>query len=94
MIRLSSGNFGDWADTLISLLHFLGHFLGHALAEMGCSWSAMVLVQVVHVRWQPHEYQDPRFSSRTLHCNKMISYYFHYSVNLNLSPLNTEAEQQ
>lgn len=90
MIRLRSGNFGDWDDTLISLLHFLGH----ALALMRCSWSAMVLVRVVHVKWQPHEYQDPRFSSKTLHCNKMINYYFEYSVNFNLSPLNAEAKQQ
>ena len=54
----------------------------------------MVLVQVVHVKWQPHEYQDPRFPSRALHCNKMINYHFDYSVNLNLSALNVEAEQQ
>ena len=34
--------------------------------------SAMVLERVVHVKWNPHDVQGPKFSYRTVHCDKMI----------------------
>ena len=39
---------------------------------MSRDWFAMVLEWVVRVRWNPHDDQDPRFSCRTVRCNKFI----------------------
>jgi len=45
---------------------------GSAGGPKGFIWSVAVFGLVVWVKWHPHECQDPRFPSRTLHCNKTI----------------------
>ena len=47
--------------------------LGSVVVMRGCTWSTTVFGWVVRVNWHSHECQHPKFSCRTLHCDKMIS---------------------
>ena len=44
-----------------------------AIAMKPATWSTAVFVWVVHVKWHPHEFQDPRSTSRNLHCNETVN---------------------
>ena len=75
------------------------HSQGHSWAVVPLCWgtlscwvwpqpwggvhSATVFEWVVHVKWHPPEYQDPRFSRRALHCKKMI-HVIHFTCSLNV----------
>ena len=46
---------------------------GSAVVMRGGIWSTTVFGWVVHVKWYSHEWQHPRFPSRTSHCDKMTN---------------------
>ena len=86
VIGLGSGVFGGPVNTLGSLLGcsslpeqffwYRGKWataIGDCCCHERYTWSTASFEWVVCVKWHPHEGQDTRIPSRTLHCNETIN---------------------